>query len=64
MFKRFDDRLYCAFAKESTYRLVKTIGILAGVISVITSVGSVVQYIIDILDGKWDGYLDTDRFGP
>lgn len=24
----------------------------------------IVQYIIDILDGKWDGYLDTNRFGP
>ena len=64
LFKRFDDRLYCAFAKESTYRIVKTIGVLAGVITIISSIGSIVQYIIDILDGKWDGYLDTNKFGP
>jgi len=64
LFKRFDDRLYCAFAKESTYRIVRTIGVLAGIITIISSIGSIVQYIIDILDGKWDGYLNTNRFGP
>ena len=56
LFKRLDNRLYCAFAKESTYRIVKTIGKLAGIISIISSPGSIVQYLIDILDGKWDGY--------
>ena len=55
LFKRLDNRLYCAFAKESTYRIVKTIGKLAGIISIISSPGSIVQYLIDILDGKWDG---------
>ena len=64
LFKRFDDRLYCAFAKESTYRIVRTIGVLAGIITIISSIGSIVQYIIDILDGKWDGYLNTNQFGP
>ena len=64
LFKRFDNRLYCAFAKDSTYRMVKTIGVLAGIVSIISSPGNIVQYIIDILDGKWDGYLDTKRFGP
>lgn len=64
LFKRFDDRLYCAFARESTYRIVKTIGVLAGIITVISSIGNVVQYLIDILDGKWDGYFDTKRFNP
>ena len=64
LFKRFDDRLYCAFARESTYRIVKTIGILAGIVTIISSIGSIVQYIIDILDGSWDGYLDTNHFAP
>ena len=64
VFKRFDDRLYCAFAKESTYRIVKTIGVLAGIISIVSLIGSIAQYIIDILDGRWDGYFDTSRFGP
>jgi hypothetical protein len=64
LFKRFDDRLYCAFARESTYRIEKTIGVLAGIITVISSIGNVVQYLIDILDGKWDGYFDTKRFNP
>jgi len=64
LFKRFDDRLYCAFAKSSTYQFVKAIGILAGIITVVSSIGSIVQYIIDVLDGKWDGYLDTARFKP
>ena len=64
LFKRLDDRLYCAFAKESTYRIVKTIGKLAGIISIISSPGSIVQYLIDILDGKWDGYLNTSHIKP
>ncbi len=64
LFKRFDDRLYCAFAKESTYRVVRTIGILAGIGTIVSSIGNTIQYIIDILDGKWDGYLDTNHFGP
>ena len=64
LFKRFDDRLYYTFARESTYQLVKTIGVLAGIVTIISSIGSIAQYIIDILDGKWDGYLDTNRFGP
>ena len=64
LFKRFDDRLYCAFARESTCRIVKTIGILAGIVNIISSIGSIVQYIIDILDGSWDGYLDTNHFAP
>ena len=64
LFKKFDDRLYAAFAKDSTYRLVKTLGILAGIITVVSSIGSIVQYIIDILDGKWDGFLDTKKFAP
>lgn len=25
---------------------------------------SAIQYIIDILDGKWDGYLDTSHISP
>ena len=64
LFKRLDNRLYCAFAKESTYRIVKTIGKLAGIISIISSPGSIVQYLIDILDGKWDGYLNTSHIKP
>ena len=64
LFKRFDNRIYRAFAKESTYRVIKTIGVLAGVINIFFSIGNVVQYIVDILDGKWDGYLDTNRFAP
>ena len=64
LFKRFDDRLYCAFAKDSTYRIVKTIGVLSGIVTIVSSIGNIVQYIIDILDGKWDGYLDTDHFAP
>ena len=64
LFKRFDDKLYRAFAKESTYRIVKTIGILAGIITIVSSIGSIVQYIIDILDGKWDGYLNIKQFNP
>ena len=64
LFKKFDDRLYAAFARDSTYKLIKTIGVLAGIITVIASIGSIVQYIIDILDGKWDGYLDTNKFSP
>ncbi len=64
LFKRFDDRLYAAFAKSSTYRFVKTIGVLVGFASVFSSVGDIVQYLIDVLDGKWDGYLDTKRIRP
>ncbi len=64
LFKRLDNRLYCAFAKESTYRIVKTIGKLARIISIISSPGSIVQYLIDILDGKWDGYLNTSHIKP
>ena len=64
LLKRLDDRLYCACAKESTYRTLKTIGVLAGIVSIVCSVGDVVEYIIDILDGKWDGYIDTNRYGP
>lgn len=64
LLRRFDNRLYCAFARDSTYRVVRTIGVLAGIMSIVASPGSVVQYIIDILDGKWDGYFDTNRFRP
>ena len=64
LFKKLDDRIYCAFARESSYRVVKTIGQLAGIITVVSSVGAIVQYIIDILDGKWDGYLDTGSIKP
>lgn len=64
LLKKIDNRLYCMFAKSSTYAFVRTIGVLAGIAFVFTSVGSIIQYIIDILDGKWDGYLDTNRFNP
>ena len=64
LFKRFDNRLYCAFAKDSSYRIIKTIGKLAGILSIISSIGDTIQYIIDILDGKWDGYLDTSHISP
>lgn len=43
---------------------MKTIGVLAGIISIVSLIGSIAQYIIDILDGRWDGYFDTSRFGP
>ena len=64
LFKRFDNRIYCAFAKDSTYRIVRTIGVLAGAITIVSSVGNIVEYIIDILDGKWDGYLNTSKIKP
>lgn len=65
LFKLIDDRLYCAFAKKSTYLWVKTLGVmLFAVIEIISSIGNVIQYIIDILDGKWDGYLDTNNINP
>ena len=61
---KLDDRLYCAFARESTYRILKTIGVLAGFVTVLVSIGAMVQYIIDILDGKWDGSLNTSNIRP
>lgn len=64
LFKRLDDRLYCFFAKDSTYRIIKTLGVLVGIFEVVSSIGDIVQYILDILDGKWDGYFDTKKFGP
>ena len=64
LLQRLDDRIYCAFARESSYRVVRTIGVLAGVITVVSSIGSIVEYVIDILDGKWDGYLDTNNLKP
>ncbi len=65
LMKKLDDRLYCMFAKTSTYLWVKTIGIaLFTILDIIGSIGSVIQYVVDILDGKWDGYLDTKKFNP
>ncbi len=64
LLKRLDDRLYCAFARDTTYRIVKTLGVLAGIANIFFSIGDLVEYIVDILDGRWDGYLDTDNFGP
>ena len=64
LLQRVDNRLYWAFARESSYRIVRTIGVLAGMITVFFSIGSMIQYIIDILDGKWDGYLNTSSIKP
>ena len=64
LFKKIDDRLYCAFAKESTYRFVKTIGTLAGAVVSFYSIGEIVEYIVDVLDGKWDSWLNTKRIKP
>lgn len=44
---------------------MKTIGIaLFTILDIIGSIGSMIQYVVDILDGKWDGYLDTKKFNP
>ena len=64
LLSKLDDRLYWAFAKDSSYRIIKTIGVLAGFATIFFSIGVMVQYIIDILDGKWDGYLNTGNIRP
>ena len=64
LLSKLDDRLYWAFARDSSYRIVKTIGVLAGFVTIFFSIGVMVQYIIDILDGKWDGYLNTSNIRP
>ena len=64
LFKKIDDRLYWFFARESSYRIVKTLGCLVGMINIMYSIGTIVQYVVDILDGKWDGYLDTNKIKP
>ena len=31
------------------------------VIMQFTSIGSVIQYVIDCLDGRWDGFIDFSK---
>lgn len=38
------------------------LGSIGGILSIYTifsSVGNIIQYIVDCLDGRWDGYLNT-----
>lgn len=30
-------------------------------ISVLSSIGNIIEYVIDCLDGSWDGYIDTSK---
>ena len=60
--KKLDDWLYRQFATTIGYELTKIIGGgLISIIAVFLSVGDIVQYVIDCLDGKWDDYLDTKK---
>ena len=58
--KAVDEWLYRHCATTVGYELAKIIGpTLISVASVFTSVGGIVQYVVDCLDGKWDGKLNT-----
>lgn len=60
--KKLDDWLYRQFATTIGYELTKIIGSgIISIIAVLLSVGDIVQYVIDCLDGKWDDHLDTKK---
>ena len=61
-YKKMDDWLYRQFATTIGYELTKIIGAgLISIIAVFLSVGDIVQYVVDCLDGKWDNCLDTKK---
>lgn len=64
IFSKLDNVLYWSCAKQSTYRLLRSLGQIVGIITVFTSIGGIVQYVVDCLDGKWDGYLNTSNIKP
>lgn len=60
--KKIDDWLYCQFSTTLGYELAKILGAgLISLIAVFSSVGGIIQYVIDCLDGKWDDKLDTNK---
>ena len=60
--KRVDDWLYCMCSINTHYIMLKwATGTIATIIGYFTSVGKIIAYFIDCLDGKWDGYLDTKK---
>ena len=64
LFKKLDDWFYCLCAREKSYLILKSLGPIFSIVTVVTSIGEIVEYVIDILDGKWDGYLDTSNIKP